>query len=59
MVVAASSHGCCFSVARKGRLVTIEGRINAAKYNEVIEANLLQIAHDLRLNNPKHFGTSL
>lgn len=32
-----------------GRLVGIEGRLNAAKYKEVLEENLLHNACDLRL----------
>ena len=39
----------CFSAAGTERLVRIEGRMNAAKYREVLEENLLQSASDLRL----------
>ena len=51
----------CFSVARTGRLVRIEGKMNAAIYR--LDENLLQSALDLRLgwrlifqqdNDPKH-----
>ncbi|KAJ8340779.1 hypothetical protein SKAU_G00330700 [Synaphobranchus kaupii] len=53
----------CFSAAGTGRLVLIEGKMNAAKYTEILEENLLQSALDLRLgrrftfqhdNDPKH-----
>ncbi|KAJ8404564.1 hypothetical protein AAFF_G00334270 [Aldrovandia affinis] len=53
----------CFSAAGTGRLVLIEGKMNAAKYTEILEGNLLQSALDLRLgqrftfqhdNDPKH-----
>ncbi len=52
-----------FSLAGTARLVRIGGRMNAAKYREVLEENLLQSARDLRLgrqftfqhhNDPKH-----
>ena len=47
MVVAASCYGgLCFSVAGTGRLVRIKGRMNAAKYKEVLEESLLQSAHN-------------
>ncbi len=58
MVVAAS-----FSAAGTGRLVAIEGKMNAAKYRDILDENLLQSAQDLRLgrrftfqqdNDPKH-----
>ncbi len=53
----------CFSAAGTGRLVAIEGKMNAAKYRDILDENLLQIAQDLRLgrrftfqqdNDPKH-----
>ena len=53
----------CFSVAGTGRLVSIEGKMNGAKYREILDENLLQSAQDLRLgrrftfkqgNDPKH-----
>ncbi len=62
MVAAAS---CCvfFSAAGTGRLVAIEGKMNVAKYRDILDENLLQSAQDLRLgrrftfqqdNDPKH-----
>ena len=39
----------CFSAAGTGRLVRIEGKINGAKYREILDENLLQSAQDLRL----------
>ncbi len=53
----------CFSAAGTGRLVAIEGKMNAAKYRDILDENLLQSAQDLRLgrrftfqqdNVPKH-----
>ena len=53
----------CFSAAGTGRLVLIEGKMNAAKYTDIHEENLLHSALDLRLwrrfafqhdNDPKH-----
>ncbi|KAK3539900.1 hypothetical protein QTP70_017709 [Hemibagrus guttatus] len=53
----------CFSAAGTGRLIRIEGRMNAAMYRDILYENLLQSALDLRLgrwfifqqdNNPKH-----
>lgn len=53
----------CFSAAGPGRLVKIEGRMNAAKYTEILGDNLIQSARELRLgrrfifqqdNDPKH-----
>ena len=52
-----------FSAAGTGRLVRIKGKINGAKYREILDENRLQIAPDIRLgrrfnfqqdNNPKH-----
>ena len=52
-----------FSVAGTGRLVRIEGKMNGAKYREILDENLLQSAQDLRLGrrftfqqnkDPKH-----
>ena len=52
-----------FLTAGTGRLVRIEGKMNGAKYREVIDENRLQSAQDLRLgkrfifhqdNDPKH-----
>ncbi|KAG2457260.1 TCB1 transposase, partial [Polypterus senegalus] len=53
----------CFSAAGTGRLVAIEGKMNAAKNRDILDKNLLQSAKDLRLgrrftfqqdNDPKH-----
>ena len=53
----------CFSAAGTGPLVAIEGKMNAAKYRDILEENLFQSALDLRLgrrftfqqdNDPKH-----
>ena len=58
----------CFSAAGTGRLVRIQGKINRAKYREIIDENLLQITQDLRLgqrftfqqdNNPKHTAKTM
>ena len=38
----------CFSAAGTGRLVRIEGKMNGAKYREILDENLLQSAQDLR-----------
>jgi hypothetical protein len=52
-----------FSAPRTGRLVMLEGKMNGAKYREILDENLLQSTQDLRLgrrftfqqdNNPKH-----
>ncbi len=39
----------CFSAAGTGRLVAIEGKMNADKYRDILDENLLQSAQDLRL----------
>ena len=39
----------CFSAAGTGRLVRIEGKMNGAKYREILDENLLQSTQDLRL----------
>ncbi|CAM4721734.1 unnamed protein product [Leuciscus chuanchicus] len=53
----------CFSAAWTGRLVAIEGKMNVAKYRDILDEKLLQSALDLRLgrrftfqqdNDPKH-----
>uniref|UniRef100_A0A9J7XQS3 Tc1-like transposase DDE domain-containing protein n=1 Tax=Cyprinus carpio carpio TaxID=630221 RepID=A0A9J7XQS3_CYPCA len=53
----------CFSAAGTGRLVAIEGKMNVAKYRDILDENLLQSAKDLRLgrrftfqqdSDPKH-----
>jgi hypothetical protein len=57
-----------FSAAGTGRLVRIEGKINGAKYREILNENLPQSAQDLRLeqsltfkqdNDPKHTANTL
>ncbi|KAI4885106.1 hypothetical protein NFI96_011813 [Prochilodus magdalenae] len=54
---------CKGLAAGTGRLVAIEGKMNAAKYRDILEENLFQSALDLRLgrrftfqqdNGPKH-----
>ncbi len=47
MVVAASCCGGVFQL--QGQLVAIEGNMNAAKYRDILDENLLQSAQDLRL----------
>ncbi|KAI3371324.1 hypothetical protein L3Q82_023941 [Scortum barcoo] len=63
MVVAASCCGDVFQWQELGRLVRIEGKMNAAMYRDILDENLLQSALDLRLgrrfifqqdNDPKH-----
>uniref|UniRef100_A0A8C1JBF2 Transposable element Tc1 transposase n=1 Tax=Cyprinus carpio TaxID=7962 RepID=A0A8C1JBF2_CYPCA len=39
----------CSSAAGTGRLVAIEGKMNVAKYRDILDENLLQSAQDLRL----------
>ena len=46
-----------FSVAGTGKLVRIEGKMNVAKYREILDENLLQIAQDLRLGAKVHLLT--
>jgi hypothetical protein len=50
-------------VAGTGRLVRIEGKMNTAKYREILDEKLLQSSQELRLgrrvifqqhNDPKH-----
>ena len=52
-----------FSAAGTGKLVRIEGKMNGAKYREILDEILLQSAQDFRLgkrftfqqdNDPKH-----
>ena len=45
----------CFSVAGTGRLVMIEGKMNRAKYREILDENLLESAQDLRLGQRFNF----
>ncbi len=42
----------CFSAAGIGRLVAIEGKMNAAKYRDILDENLLQSAQDLKVYLP-------
>ena len=58
----------CFSAAGTGRLVRIEGKMNGAKYREILDENLLQSVLDLRLgqrftfqqdNDPKHTAKTI
>ena len=53
----------CFSAAGIGRLVRMKGKMNAQKYRDILDDNLLQSAQNLRLglkftfqqdNDPKH-----
>lgn len=53
----------CFSAAGTGKLVSIEGKMDGAKYRDILEQNLFQFASSLRLgwrftfqqdNDPKH-----
>ena len=53
----------CFSAGETGRLVRIEGKMNGAKYREILDENLLQSVQYLRLgrrftfqqdNDPEH-----
>jgi hypothetical protein len=39
----------CFSVAGTGRLVRIEGKMNGAKYREILDEKLLQSVQDPRM----------
>ena len=39
----------CFSAAGTGRLVRIEGKMNGAKYREILDENLIQSSQELRL----------
>ena len=39
----------CFSAEGTVRLVKIEGKMNRAKYSEILDENLLQSAQDFRL----------
>ena len=53
----------CFSSAGTGALVNIEGKMNGAKYSQILQENLLPSARKLKLgwkftfqhdNDPKH-----
>ena len=45
----------CFS--ETGRLVRIEGKMNGAKYKEILDENLLQRLQDLSLGAKVHLPT--
>uniref|UniRef100_A0AAZ3S7N4 Uncharacterized protein n=1 Tax=Oncorhynchus tshawytscha TaxID=74940 RepID=A0AAZ3S7N4_ONCTS len=45
--------GCC-SAAGTGRIVRNEGKMNGAKYTEILDENLPQSAQDLRLGSPSN-----
>jgi hypothetical protein len=58
----------CFSVAGTGRPVSYEGKMNRAKYKEILDENLLQRARDPRLgrrfnfqqdDDPKHTAKTM
>ena len=58
----------CFSAVGTRRLVRIKGKMNGAKYREIIDENLLQSAQALRLgqrftfqqdNDPKHTAKTM
>ena len=55
-------------MAGTGRLVRIEGKMNRAKYTEILDENLLQSDQDLRLgqrftfqqdNDPNHTAKTM
>jgi hypothetical protein len=49
-----------FSAAGTGRLVRIEGKMNGAKYREIVDENLLHSAQDLKPRLRRSgFGTKL
>ena len=48
----------CFSGTGAGRLVRIEGTMNAAKYREVFEENLFQSARDPSWGEGSPFSTT-
>ena len=47
----------CFSAAETGRLVRIEGKMNGAKYREILDEYLLQSIQDIRLGAKVHLPT--
>ena len=58
----------CFSAAGTGGLVRVEGKLNGAKYRDILNENLVQSAQDLRLgrrftfqqdNDPKHTAKTM
>ena len=51
----------CFSAAGNGRLVRIEGKMNGAKYREILDENLLKSTQDLTVGegSPSNRTTTL
>ena len=58
----------CFPAAGTGSLVRIEGKMNGAKYREILDENLLQSAPDFKLerkfpfqqdNDPEHTAKTM
>jgi hypothetical protein len=47
----------CFSAAGTGRLVSIEAKINRAKYREILDENLLQISSGPQTGVKVHLPT--
>ena len=47
----------CFSAAVTGRLVRIEGKMNGAKYREILDENLLQSTQNLTSNRTTTLST--
>ena len=39
----------CFSVAGTGGLVGVEGKLNRAKYRDILNENVVQSTQDVRL----------
>ena len=46
-----------FSVAGTWRLVRIKGKMNRAKYREILDENLIQSTQDLKLGAKVHLPT--
>ena len=44
----------CFTAAGTGRLIRIEGKMNGAKYRELLDENMLQRFTFQQDNDPKH-----
>ena len=47
----------CFSVAGTGRRVRVGGKMNGAKYREILDENMLQSTQDFRLGRMVHLPT--
>ena len=47
----------CFSAAGTGRLARVEGKLNGAKYRDILNENLFHSAQDLRLGLKVHLPT--